>query len=461
MSITIVGLGPGDGSLLTQEAIELLQESEEIYLRTRQHPTVASLPSHLRVYSFDYLYESEEEFEDVYEKIAAEVLRLGQRPQGVLYAVPGHPLVGEDTVQRIRKLAQGAGVEVRIVSGLSFIEAALPMLDIDPLDGLQIVDATVLGQRLFPTLDPDLPALIGQLYSSLVASEVKLTLLNLYPAEHGVTLLRALGTPQATTEQMPLYELDRAESFDHLTTLFVPPLDKASSVATFHDIVARLRAPGGCPWDREQTHLTLRPHLLEETYEVLQAIDQEDDKALREELGDLLLQIVLHAQIATEESSFSLAEVVQTIIEKIVRRHPHVFAGLEVADADEVLRNWQAIKREEKAEKEDQPLWDMPLSLPALTLARRAQERAEREGLLSTARESLLTEAQSKLYALRETASEEESAQALGELLFALADLARQLGIDAESALRTATMRFGEEIAAARSERAASGAPIG
>jgi len=450
MSITIVGLGPGDGSLLTREAIELLQETEEIYLRTRIHPAVASLPSHLRVYSFDNLYESEEEFEAVYEKIATQVLQLGQRPQGVLYAVPGHPLVGEDTVRRIRESAQEAGVEVRIVSGLSFIEVALPFLDIDPLDGLQIVDATILAEHLHPSLDPDLPALVGQLYSRPLASEVKLTLLNLYPAEHGVTLLRALGTPQAATEKLPLYELDRVESFDHLTTLFVPPLDKASSVSTFHDIVARLRAPGGCPWDREQTHLTLRPHLLEETYEVLRAIDEEDDEALREELGDLLLQIVLHAQIAAEESSFTLAQVVQTIIEKIIRRHPHVFAGLEVADADEVLRNWQAIKREEKREKEDQPLWDMPLSLPALTLARRAQERAEREGLLSTPRESLLTEAQSKLHELRETAGEEESAQALGELLFALADLARHLGVDAESALRTATMRFGDHLSSAR-----------
>jgi tetrapyrrole methylase family protein/MazG family protein len=332
----------------------------------------------------------------------------------------------------------------------------LPFLEIDPLDGLQIVDATVLAQHLFPSLDPDLPALIGQLYSRLVASEVKLTMLNLYPADHEVTILRGLGTTQAATETLPLYELDRVESCDHLTTLFVPPLDKASSVSAFHDIVARLRAPGGCPWDQEQTHWTLRPHLLEETYEVLRAIDEEDDEALREELGDLLLQIVLHAQIAAEEGSFTLAEVVQTIIEKIIRRHPHVFAGLEVADADEVLRNWQAIKRQEKEEKEDQPLWDMPMSLPALTLARRAQERAEREGLLSTGRESLLAEAQSKLHALGETGGEEESAQALGELLFALADLARHLGLDAESALRTATMHFGEGIADARSKRGGS-----
>jgi tetrapyrrole methylase family protein/MazG family protein len=454
MSITILGLGPGDASLLTLEAREILKGAQEIYLRTSHHPTVASLPPHLRLHSFDCLYESEGEFSTIYEKIAAEILQLGQRPEGVVYAVPGHPLVGEETVQRILALSKDRDCEVRIVSGLSFIEAALTSLEIDPLNGLQIVDATVLTERFHPNLDPDLPALVGQLYSRRVGSEVKLTLMNLYPAGHEVTLLRQLGTPETVREALPLHELDHVKDIDHLTTLYVPPLPKASSVSTFHDIVARLRAPGGCPWDREQTHQTLRPHLLEETYEVLQAIDEEDDEALREELGDLMLQIVLHAQIAVEEGSFTLAQVLEAIIEKIVRRHPHVFAGLEVADADEVLRNWQAIKREEKAEKEDELLWGMPLSLPALTLARRAQERAKREELLTASRDALLTEAQESLARLGEMRDEEEAGEALGHLLFTLTDLARHLGVDAESALRTATVRFGEGITTARrSER--------
>ena len=451
MSITIVGLGPGDTSLLTREALEILEGAHEVYLRTRRHPTVASLPTHLRVHSFDSLYESEEEFAGVYEKIAAQVLELGGRPEGVFYAVPGHPLVGEETVRRVLALARERGCEVRIVPGLSFIEAALASLGIDPMDGLQIVDATTLAERLHPNLDPDLPALVGQLYSRRVASEVKLTLLNLYPAEQPVTLLRELGTSQATTETLPLHELDHIKDIDHLTTLYVPPLPQASSVSTFHDIVARLRAPGGCPWDREQTHQTLRQHLLEETYEVLQAIDMEDDEALREELGDLLLQIILHAQIAVEEGSFTLADVLETIIEKIVRRHPHVFAGLQVADADEVLRNWQAIKREEKGEKEDKPLWDMPLSLPALTLAQRAQERAKREEVVSPTRDQLFEQIRGALDQMPRLDDEEELADQMGIVLFALADVARHLGIDAESALRTTTVHFGERVSSLRS----------
>jgi tetrapyrrole methylase family protein/MazG family protein len=452
MSITIIGLGPGDPSLLTQEALQLLESAKEVYLRTSRHPTVASLPSHLELHSFDCLYDSEEEFTSVYEKIANRILELAQRPEGVLYAVPGHPLVGEETVSRILALAETKGCKVRLVPGLSFIEAALAPLRLDPLDGLQIVDATALAGFLHPPLDPDLPALVGQLYSRRVAAEVKLTLLNLYPAEHTVTLLRSLGTLEVATEAIPLHELDHSRDIDHLTSLSLPPLPKASSVSTFHDIVARLRAPGGCPWDREQTHQSLRPHLLEETYEVLQALDEEDDEALREELGDLLLQIILHAQIAVEEGSFTLAQVLETIIEKIIRRHPHVFAGLEVTDADEVLRNWQAIKREEKEEKEDQPLWGMPLNLPALTLARRAQERAKREDLLSSTKDQLLSEAQARLERLGKTDDPAQAEAELGRLLFAVTNLGRQLGVDAESALRTATQDFWQEAASSRSQ---------
>ncbi len=455
MDITILGLGPGDRSLLTLEAQEVLEDATELYLRTRHHPVVPSLPAHLTLHSFDHLYEAEEDFASVYEEIAEQILRLGPRPEGVIYAVPGHPLVGEESVRRILALAEEEGLKVRIVVGLSFIEAVLPSLEIDPLEGLQIVDATVLATLLHPNLDPDLPALIGQLYNRRLAAEVKLTLMNLYPPEHLVTLVRSVGTSRAKTQELALHELDRIQDIDHLTTLYLPPLSNPSSLSTFQDIVARLRAPGGCPWDRQQTHQTLRPHLLEETYEVLDALDRDDDTGLREELGDLLLQIVLHAQIATEAGEFSLAQVLQTIIAKIVRRHPHVFGTVEVADADEVLRNWQAIKAAEKAET-GQPLWGMPLDMPALTLAQRAQQRAVQEGLASPKKEALLREIDEKLTRLAETKNQEEADRELGHLLFALAGLGRELGIDAESALRTATRRFGEKLKSIRSETARS-----
>jgi tetrapyrrole methylase family protein/MazG family protein len=445
MDLTIVGLGPGEGSLLTLEARQVLEEADEIYLRTRQHPAVSSLPGQLTMHSFDHLYESEEEFSAVYEEIAKQVVELARRPQGVVYAVPGHPLVGEESVRRILGSAREQEIEVRIVVGLSFIEAALVPLDIDPLDGLQIADATILATRLHPNLDPDLPALVGQLYSRRVAAELKLTLMNLYPAAHTVILLRRVGTLEARKESLPLHELDHIKDIDHLTSLYVPPLPEPSSLSTFHDIVARLRAPRGCPWDREQTHQTLRPHLLEETYEVLEALDEDDSAALREELGDLLLQIVLHTQIAVEEGEFTLAQVLETIIAKIVRRHPHVFGDLQVADAEEVLRNWQTIKHKEKPD-EERLLWGTPLSLPALALAQRAQQRANQAGFRGSTREELLSAIGNRLNTVTEANDPEQVDHEFGRLLFDLVSLARLLGVDAESALRSATREFGTAL---------------
>ncbi|MBC7317349.1 MAG: MazG family protein, partial [Chloroflexi bacterium] len=179
-------------------------------------------------------------------------------------------------------------------------------LGIDPFDGLQICDATILAQRHHPNLDPDVAALVVQLYHRHLAADVKITLMNLYPDDHPLRLVRGAGTPEQAIIELPLYELDRRDDLDHLTSVYIPPLGWPGSLATYQDVVARLRAPGGCPWDRQQTHQSLRPHLLEEAYEVLAALDADDPDLLREELGDLLLQVFLHAQIATEGGDFKL-----------------------------------------------------------------------------------------------------------------------------------------------------------
>lgn len=225
-SIVIVGLGPGDPNLLTLKAHRRLTAAREVYLRTRRHPTVAALPDGLRIHSFDALYESLPTFDAVYDAIAAEVVRLGQRPEGVVYAVPGHPLVGEATTQRILALAADAGLAVEIVEGLSFIEPVLSALGLDPLDGLQIADAVIVAAQHHPRLSADRPALLSQLYSRDIASEVKLTLMNLYPDEHPVTLVRAAGTADVTVRTLPLFELDRQPDLDHLTSLYLPPLEE-------------------------------------------------------------------------------------------------------------------------------------------------------------------------------------------------------------------------------------------
>ena len=447
MAITILGLGPGDPAHLTRQAWRVLAETSEVYLRTRRHPTVAGLPARLTLHSFDHLYESSEDFSRVYEAIAGQIMALGRRPEGVLYAVPGHPLVGESSVQRILAHAQEEGQEVCLVEGLSFVEPVLSLLGIDGLAGLQLADATDLAVAHHPLLDPDRPVLVGQLYGRRLASEVKLTLMNSYPDGHLVTLVQAAGTVEGTTVSVPLFELDRDPWLDHLTTLYVPPLSQPGGLPALQDTVARLRAPDGCPWDRAQTHQSLRPNLLEETYEVLAALDEEDVDKLCEELGDLLMQVAMHVQIATEEGAFRFADVIGQITTKLKRRHPHVFGDLEVNGTADVLRHWEAIKASERAVPGQEDVYHsrlegVPSILPALARAQALGERAARAGFDWPDVAGVLDKVGEEVAELRGSHDPETQAQELGDLLFSLVNVARWLGVDAESALRGACDRF-------------------
>jgi tetrapyrrole methylase family protein/MazG family protein len=217
-----------------------------------------------------------------------------------------------------------------------------------------------------------------------------------------------------------------------------------SSFESFQEIVAHLRAPDGCPWDRKQTHKTLRTHLLEESYEALQAIDAENLDALREELGDLLLQIVLQAQIATEDGEFTMADVIANIQEKIVRRHPHVFGGIHVDDVDHVLHNWEALKAAEREyEGEGKGLLDgVPLGLPALSQAAEIQERVKRIGFDWPEVEGVLTKIIEELEEVAQAKEPATRTAEMGDVFFAVVNYARWLGVDPEAALREANLRF-------------------
>jgi tetrapyrrole methylase family protein/MazG family protein len=318
------------------------------------------------------------------------------------------------------------------------------MLGIDALDGLYIADALDLASGHHPPFSPDSPVLIGQLYSRLVAADVKLTLMNQYPDDHPVKLIHAAGTSEAEIEALRLHEIDQSSKIGNLTALYVPQLPMESSFESFQETVAHLRAPDGCPWDRKQTHKTLRTHLLEESYEALQAIDAENLDALREELGDLLLQIVLQAQIATEDGEFTMADVIANIQEKIVRRHPHVFGGIHVDDVDHVLHNWEALKAAEREyEGEGKGLLDgVPLGLPALSQAAEIQERVKRIGFDWPEVEGVLTKIIEELEEVAQAKEPATRTAEMGDVFFAVVNYARWLGVDPEAALREANLRF-------------------
>jgi len=450
-NITIVGLGPGDPRLLTREAWEILTQASEVYLRTARHPTVEALRDlpGLRLVSFDEVYEQTDAFADVYQTISARILDLATRPQGVVYAVPGHPAVGETTTELIQQGAAVRGLTVRIVEGLSFIEPLLTALRVDALDGLQIADAMVVASKHHTPLDPDRPAILGQLYSRLLAGEVKLVLLNTYPEDHPLTLVQAAGTPASQLVQLPLHELDHAGSFfDHLTALYIPPLPHAGGYDALQEIVAHLRAPNGCPWDREQTHESLVTSLLEETYEVVAAIESGDAHRLSEELGDLYLNLAMQVQIAAEEGEFRLADVLSHVIAKLIRRHPHVFSGLDVQNVDEVLQNWEKIKAAERQTKGEveSALGSVPSALPALMQAEIYQRRAARIGW-------------SGAPALDSPATPADE-DGFGDLLFALVAQARARSVDPERALRQANGRFAAQVRAVEARAQAAGVTL-
>jgi tetrapyrrole methylase family protein/MazG family protein len=446
-SITVVGLGPGDASLLTIEARDILAAAGEVWLRTGRHPTVEGLPPGPRYDSFDDIYELEASFDAVYHAIVERVLELAKRPGGVVYAVPGHPLFGEATVRALLLQAPSRGINVRITAGVSFLDTIAVTLGLDPLsDGLLVLDALTLDDR-GRLLVPQRPTVIAQVYDQRAASLAKLALLEAYPPEHVVRVVSSAGAANTLTVETTIAELDRDPAlFNHLVTLYVPPLaliDDTRSFEGLRRIVAQLRNPdGGCPWDLEQTHETLKRYLLEEAYEALDALDAGDPHKLAEELGDLMMQVLLHAQVAEDGDEFVIEDVLREIAAKLVRRHPHVFADTQVDGAQEVLRNWETLKQAEREGTETSPLDHVPKALPALAQAQSLQSRAAKAGIDPA---PLNGDALSRALADLTSATDSATAEKLGDLLFGVVALARTQGLDAEESLRMTLLRFRDE----------------
>jgi tetrapyrrole methylase family protein/MazG family protein len=449
--ITLFGLGPGDPSQLTRAAWDVLSTAQEIWLRTIHHPVIGGLPQSLRIHSFDNLYENGDTFEEVYTTITHRVLELGRRPEGVIYAVPGHPFVAEATCPEIARLARDDGLPIHVIEGISFIESTFSALGLDPFPRLTLCDAMSLSQAHVPPFPPDVPALIAQIYSRLIASEVKSTLTAIYPDQHPVRLIHAAGTSEQIIEDLALYEIDRSEHVGLLTTLYLPSLGVGTSFESFQELVAHLRAPDGCPWDKEQTHASLRSHLLEESYEALAAIDSSDFSSMQEEFGDLLLQIILNSQIASEEGEFSANDVVKSIYDKIVRRHPHVFGNVKVNGVDGVLANWEKLKENER--KRDGNVVNgildgVPIALPALTQAQEYQDRTARVGFDWPEIQGVLEKISEEIREFKDADDNKHLTAELGDLFFALVNLARWKKIDAESALRGTNTKFKKRFGA-------------
>lgn len=489
--IEIVGLGSGDPDQLTLGVWRKLQSAKKIYARTEHHPVMSLLKEHGVSYStFDHLYETFDSFPDVYEAIAVALLEavkagvdsqasqaveddqieaprssgsegegratatVGQDGPGdyVIYAVPGHPMVAERTVQLLRERCGAAGIGLRITGGESFLDAAFTSFGIDPIEGFVLLDAAELSSAL---LQPQLHMLIGQVYDVFTASDIKLALMEMYPADYEVVVGHALGVSgQEQLLRMPLYELDRDHGYGNLSLVYVPrgddPALRNRTFQRLHEIVAILRSPEGCPWDREQTHGSIRKNFIEELYEALEAIDNDDPEGMQEEFGDVILQVMLHSQMEEEVGAFSVFDVIQSLNEKLIFRHPHVFGNKSAGDSEEALVNWEAMKAEEKAKKgkhdaENSMLDGIPPDLPALMKAYKLQKKAAKVGFDWDEIGPVLAKISEELDELKERILEkdfEKGADELGDLLFAVVNASRFIEADPEEALSRTNRKF-------------------
>nr|WP_212963842.1 nucleoside triphosphate pyrophosphohydrolase [Siminovitchia fordii] len=447
-NIRVAGLGAGDLNQLPLGIYRLLKEADHLFLRTKEHPVIKQLEKEgISYQSFDHIYEMHDQFEAVYEEIT-ELLLDEASKRDIVYAVPGHPLIAEKTVQLLLDRSGNHGINVTVEGGQSFLDALFTAVRVDPIDGFQLLDGTMMRRD---ELQISQHVIVAQVYDQMVASDVKLTLMEKYPDDYEVTVVTAAGSSKEKIRTIPLFELDRQPFLDNLTSVYVPPVSSRElalkEFSTLREIIADLRGPEGCPWDKKQTHLSLKKYLIEESYELLDAIDRDDIDDIIEELGDVLLQVMLHAQIGEDDGMFSIEDIVAGISEKMIRRHPHVFGDTKAENADEVVVNWEQIKAEEKGEpiNKGSLLDQIEKGLPALLRAYEVQKSAAKVGFdWDNAEEAMEKVWEETKEFQAELAKQDKRNQLdeMGDLLFAVINVARLAKIHPEEALQAANEKF-------------------
>ena len=390
---------------------------------------------------------------------AAEVVEalLGRARDGdVALASFGYPSVREGIISGL--LAR-AGESIDVFPVVSPLQVLMLALDVDTTADLEIVDA---GSLSAARQQRDLHLIVTNVENAIVARKVAERLIGFYPPDHTVVSAGCLEGGGFDLTPLTLAELATGTHQCRDVALYVPPsrIEPPAGFSELVRIIAVLRGPDGCPWDREQTHESLKPHLIEEAYETLAAIESGDPAALADELGDLLLQVVLHAEIGAGEGTFSIDDVIASIITKIRRRHPHIFGTVTVSSAEEVTRNWDAIKRDEKPHTGT--LGEVAETMPALMRAQKISRRAAGAGFEWPDVDGVWAKVHEEIEELKATeAGTPEAESELGDLLFTIVNVARHLGIDAESALRSTCVRFTRRFEHMESAAAGVSRPLG
>jgi tetrapyrrole methylase family protein/MazG family protein len=444
--LSVVSLGTGSAEYLTRGGEAAMRNAKQLVLRTGRSPIAAFLTEQgLSFETLDSLYEQCEDFDAFHQ--AAAVTLFSRLKEGDLCYVVGDAAF-DGTVFALQKL-KPREMELRIVPGVSLADCCLSLVKrqgghVRILSACELEDSRLL---------PDEPLLLCELYSRECAGDCKLKLMELLPDELPVTLLTGReedGSLQA--KEIPLMELDRQPSYDHLSAVYIPevPMEQRSryDMDDLVHVMARLRSPEGCPWDREQTYESLLPYLLEESYEYIQAVREDDPDHMYDELGDVLLQVVFHAEIGRQHGDFDILDVTTAICRKMMERHSHIFGGASADTPEEVARNWEAIKRRQRGiTTARQAMQEVSKGLSPTMRAGKVQQKAARAGYAFPETEDALQAVRNAAVKAEEALSKKRDPEkALGEMLFAAVNAVRQCGKNADIALNEATDRFIEDF---------------
>lgn len=349
-TITIVGLGNYGIDELPLGIYRFLEKETKVYARTLNHPVINTLKKEIEFESFDSIYEAHDRFEDVYEAIVTSLIELAQS-EDIVYAVPGHPRVAETTTVKLLEYSHfNEDISVKVLGGKSFIDDIFEAVDVDPNDGFTLLDGTSLKES---ALNVRTHTVITQVYSVMIAADLKLTLMERYPDDFNVKIITGSHSDGAYVIECPLYEIDRYDDyFNNLTSLFIPKINEDTLLYQDFDYAVQtidllVDNEKGCPWDKVQTHDSLKRYLLEETFELFEAIDNEDDWHMIEELGDILLQVLLHSSIGKKEGYIDIKEIIESLNAKMIRRHPHIFGNAYVTSQEDLKDIWSHAKEKE------------------------------------------------------------------------------------------------------------------
>ncbi|MDU1414309.1 MAG: nucleoside triphosphate pyrophosphohydrolase [Clostridium sp.] len=444
--ITVVGLGPGSKEALTVGVLETLKNSNRVFFRTEKHPNIEYLRQlGVNFNTYDSFYDKYNNFDDIYRAIAEDIIRIHDEEGDLVYGVPGHPLVAEKSVTILLRLCEEREIETKLMPSVSFVDAVIESLKLDPIEGLKIVDAFDINNQV---MDKRMGVIVTQVYNKYIASETKLALCDYYKDDTEIYFVRAAGVQnQESIRKIKLYDLDRQEDIDYLTSIYIPKkIEEVKDFQDLLDVMSILRSEEGCMWDLQQTHESLKRALIEECYEVIEAIDEKDDEKLVEELGDLLFQVVFHSQIGSEEGYFNINEVIEGITNKMVKRHPHIFGDVKVKDTNEILDNWDSIKaKEQKIEKYTDELKHVPKCLPGLIRADKVQRKAGKVGFDWNDVLPAMDKVVEELEEIKDVYKSEDMSkiqEEVGDLIFATVNIARLLDIDPEFAVNYTIDKF-------------------